>query len=139
MGEHLTKSEQMLLDPDVKRWSDNLARGSPITADVRIRRLRIFCEQNNTTAKQLTTLGKNDRKVLEDLLQDHVTRMEKHGNAPSYISGVIKAVKSWLDHNEIEVKRKIKISNVDSTPTIENEKVPGKEELKTVFMYGSER
>ena len=65
--------------------------------------------------------------------------MEKHGNAPSYISGVIKAVKSWLDHNEVEVKRKIKISNSDATPTIENERVPEKEELKTVFMYGSER
>jgi len=139
LGEHLTKSEQMLLDPDVKRWSDNLARGSPITADVRLRRLRIFCEQNNTTAQQLATLGKNDRKAVEDILQDHVTTMEKHGNAPSYISGIIKAVKSWLDHNEVEIKRKIKVSNSDATPTIEDERAPEKQELKTILMYGSER
>lgn len=135
----MTKRERMLLDSDVKRWYDNLARGSPITAEVRLRRLSLFCEQNKMTAKQLIVLGKSDRKAVEDLIQDHVTRMEGQGKAPSYISGIIKAVKSWLDHNEAEIKRKIKVSNSAATPTIEDERVPEKGELKTLFMYGTER
>jgi len=84
----------MLQDADVKRWYDNLARGSLITAEVRLRRLSLFCEQNSFTATQLITLGKSDRKAVEDLLQDHVTRMETEGKAPGYISGIVKAVKS---------------------------------------------
>jgi hypothetical protein len=129
----------MLQDLDVKRWYDNVARGSPITAEVRLRRLSLFCEQNGMTAKQLASLGKTSRKTLEDLLQDHVTKMEMEGKAPGYTSGVIKAVKSWLDHNEVEMKRKIKVSNSTATPTIEDERVPEKDELKTLFMYGTER
>lgn len=129
----------MLQDPDVKRWYENLARGSPITADVLLRRLNLFCERNNLTAKQLVALGKTSRKTLEDLIQDHITGMERKGNSPGYIAGILKAVKLWLDHNEVEIKRKIRISNYSATPTIEDERVPEKDELKTLFMYGSER
>ena len=68
MGEPLTKRKPILLDPDVKRGGDNLSWGSLITAEVRLRRFGIFCKQNNTTAKQLITIGKNNRKTVEDLL-----------------------------------------------------------------------
>jgi len=134
-----TKRERMLLDPDVRRWYDNLARGSPVTAEVALRRLSLFCEQNDTTTRQLALLGKNSRRSVEDLIQDHVSRMEREGRAPGYTAGVLKAVKSWLDHNEVEIKRRIKVSNYSATPTLENERVPDKGELKTVFMYGKER
>jgi len=129
----------MLRDPDVKRWFDNLARGSPVSAEVALRRLSLFCEQNDVTARQLVELGKGERKTVEDLLQDHVTRMEEQGKAPGYISGVVKAVKSWLDHSGVEIKRRIKISNSSATPTIEDERVPEKDELRTLYMYGGER
>ena len=33
-----TKKEQLLANPDIKRWYDNLARGSPLTAEVRLDR-----------------------------------------------------------------------------------------------------
>jgi len=135
----MTKRERMLQDHDVRRWYENVARGSPITAEVQLRRLSLFCEQNGTTAGELAMLGRTNRKAVEDLLQDHVSKMEKEGKAPGYISGFIKAVKSWLDHNEVEIKRRIKISNSNATPTIEDERVPEKGELKTLFMYGTER
>jgi hypothetical protein len=37
------------------------------------------------------------------------------------------------------LKRNVKISNRGATPTIEDERVPEKEELKAVLMYGDER
>ncbi len=126
----------MLSDKDVRRWYENLARGSPNTAEVYIRRLSLFCEQNKTTPKEILRLA---RKRLEDLVQDHVARMEKERKAPGYILGMLKSVKSWLAHNEVELKRGIKVRNPDSTPTLSEERVPTKEELRTILAYADER
>ena len=40
MGSH----KKLLENQDVKRWHDNVARGSGVTADVYLRRLGNFCE-----------------------------------------------------------------------------------------------
>jgi hypothetical protein len=134
-----SKKEQILTIPDVRRWYENLARGSANTADVRIRRLILFCEQHNMTPMELVELGRQDRKVLEDLLQDHISLMEKKGSSPGYIDCTLKAMRSWLNHNEVEVKRKIKIANRDATPTIQDERVPTLEELRTILLHASDR
>jgi hypothetical protein len=135
----LSKKARLLSDPDIKRWYTNVARGSPITAEVHLRRLSLFCEQNKLTPQELANLGKTARKRLEDLIQDHVTRMESEDKSPGYIAGILKGVKSWLAHNEVEVKRKVRISNRGATPSIGDERVPDKDELKTLLMYGDER
>ncbi len=131
-----TKKEAILSERDVRRWYENLARGSPNTAEVYVRRLSLFCEQNKSTPKEILKLG---RKRLEDMVQDHVARMEKEGKAPGYILGMLKSVKSWLAHNEVELKRGIKVRNPDSTPTLSEERVPTKEELKAILAYGDDR
>ena len=59
--------------------------------------------------------------------------MEEHEKAPQYIKTTITAVKSWLSHFDIEVKRKLRISNVDSTPTLQDERVPEANELAELF------
>jgi len=51
----------------------------------------------------------------------------------SYVAGIMKAVKSWLRYNDVTLTRRIKIDNVDSTPTIENEQIPSQEELSGIF------
>ena len=134
-----SKRRDLLADPDIERWYKNCSRGSHVTADVYLRRLGLFCEQHNLTPKQLVAFGQEDRGKLEDLVQDHVTWMEDEGYSPGYVEGVLKSVRSWLVHNEVELKRKIKISNSGATPTLEDEKVPEKRELKTILMYGDER
>ena len=114
MSKNRTKSRHNLLlkeDADVKRWYDNLVRGSRNTASVRLRRLGLFCEQNNTTPQKLVTIGKEDNKKVEDILFDHITYMESIGMSPGYIENTHKAIKSWLEFNYIELKRKIKIKN----------------------------
>ncbi|MDE2588369.1 MAG: hypothetical protein KGL95_01715 [Patescibacteria group bacterium] len=65
--------------------------------------------------------------------------MEKEEFSPSYIEDTIKSVKSWLRHFEVEIRRRIKITNLDSTPTLENERVPNTEELSEMLNRSSLR
>ena len=128
-----TKKESLLANPDVRRWYKNVARGSPNTAEINLRRLSKFCEDHQITPIQLAELGTKDIREVTDLLQDHISWMESRGNAPQYIKGTITAVKSWLHHFDVFIKRRIKIANVDSTPTLEKERVPDEQELAELF------
>jgi len=92
--------------------------------------------QNNVDPNAIVTKELN---AIEDLLSDYVALLEERRKSPSYIAGVLKAVKSWLDYNGIQPKRRIKISNLSYTPTIENEKIPDKEELRRVLSQGDSR
>jgi hypothetical protein len=80
-----------LKDEQVKRWNDNLARGSPVTAGVYLRRLGSFCKKRNVTPSSL--LGKSE-KNLKNLLLDMVSELSKEKKAGSYIQSNLKAVKS---------------------------------------------
>lgn len=128
-----TKKQRLLSNPDVKRWFDNVSRGSPVTAEVRLRRLGKFCEDHSMTPMQLVEIGLKDQRSVTDLIQDHITMMEENGYAPQYIKTTVTAVKSFLHHFEIEIRRKMKISNINSTPTLENERVPEAAELAELF------
>ena len=72
-------------DPEVKRWYDNLARGSQATADVYLRRVGSFCEDLKTTPKGLTAL---DELKLYNIMLDCVSSMEKSEYTGSYIESV---------------------------------------------------
>lgn len=128
-----SKMQRLLTNPDIKRWFDNVARGSKITAEVRLRRLGKFCEEHEITPMELAELAMRDVRAVTDLIQDQVTEMENREMAPQYIKSMLTAVKSWLRHFDVEVKRKIKITNIDSTPTLENERVPEANELSELF------
>lgn len=129
----------LLKDPDVKRWYDNVARGSVLTADVRLRRLGVYCENTNTTPVKFARIGvKNVRKV-EDLLLDYVSFLEKKEYAPSYIEDILKTLRSWLSFNYVRLVRKIKIRNADIPVTLENEEIPSKKKLGEVLNSASAR
>ena len=53
----ITKKDSLLSNQDIRRWYDNLARSSVITAEVRLRKLGKFCENNKMTPKELIELG----------------------------------------------------------------------------------
>ncbi|MEM2160738.1 MAG: hypothetical protein QXN55_07285, partial [Candidatus Nitrosotenuis sp.] len=128
-----TKKAKLLAEPDVKRWYNNVARGSPVTAEINLRRLSKFCEDNKITPKELAELGQKDIRAVTDLLQDHISWMESQDYAPLYVQGTITAIKSWLHHFDVFIKRKIKIANADSTPTLEKERVPDGQEMAELF------
>lgn len=63
-------------DKEVKRWYDNLARGSIVTADVYLPRLGNFCEAHKLTPKKLAT--KSEKEIYAILL-GYVTKLEEMG------------------------------------------------------------
>ena len=98
-------------DPTFVRWHTNLARGSPITAEVAVRRLGRVCELLETTPQEMLETAEKDLKGFQDSLEDLVTRLESERKSPGYIVGLLKAVKSWLRYNDVRLTRRIKVSN----------------------------
>jgi len=125
-------------DVDVRRWFDNVARGSRVTADVYLRRLGSFCEHFNVSPKQLIALGESELYNLL-LLLDYVSYLEGCGCAGSYIESALKAVKSWLAHNGVEIRRKIRIRGAQETPSLKDERVPTQDELRCIFLSADKK
>ena len=130
-----SKYTHLLEDKDVRRWYENLIRGSPACAQIYLRNLGNFCGLMGITPGQL---ARKPVTEIEDLLMDYVTSAQKK-HAGSYIHNTTKVVKSWLAHNGIQLKRKIKITGAHETPTLKDERVPTKEELKRIFLSGSKQ
>ncbi|MEM2951168.1 MAG: site-specific integrase [Nitrososphaeria archaeon] len=126
----------LLEDADVRRWYENVARGSRVTADVYLRRLGSFCSQIGKSPKEF--VGLDDREI-KNVLMDFVSRMEAEGYAGGYISTVVKAVRSWLSFNDREIKFRLKIKGAEDTPTLKDERVPTKEELRKIFLSGDKK
>ena len=130
---------KFLDDPDFRRWHENLARGSTGTAKERARVLFRFLNAHNMTPQALVDLARRDRHAAEDMLSDFVGKLLKEGKSPGYVENYLKAVKSWLEYNEIRLIRRIKIGNRNATPSIEDERVPTPDELRTILCYANER
>lgn len=130
---------KLLEDDEFRRWHENLARGSHATAVERARVLYRFLNIHDMTARALVDLAQQDRRRVEDLLSDFVDKLLKEGKSPGYVENYLKAVKSWLEYNEIRLVRRIKIGNRGATPTIDDERVPTAEELRTILCYAGER
>ena len=139
VGKGKGKWSRLLSDEDVERWFRGKGRGSPITAEVGLRRLGRACEFLGLDPKGLIEAATEDLKVFTDSLDDLVTDMEEKEYSPGYIEGIMKALKSWLRYNDIKLIRKITISNVGRTPTIEDEQIPSKKELSRIFRVSPPR
>ncbi len=127
------RHKKLLEDPDVKRWCDNTARGSVATAEVRLRRLGVYCERTGTTPKDFAQAGAEDVRRVEDLLMDYVSFLEGKGYAPSYIEDILKALRSWLSFNYVKLVRRIRIKNADIPVTLEDEEIPTRERIREVL------
>jgi hypothetical protein len=129
------KYAYLLEDKNVRRWHDNIARGSPAAAEIYLRNLGNFCQTNQLTPRKLAS---KRPAAIENLLMDYVSKVQER-HAGSYIHNTIKVIKSWLAHNGIELKRKIKITGAHETPTLRDERVPTKEELRRIFLSASKQ
>lgn len=85
---------------------------------------------NRTTPKDLADLTARDLRTTTDMLEDFITVASSEGYSPGYVHDIVKAVKSWLRHHEIEIKRKMKVGYKGITPTLREERVPDATELK---------
>jgi integrase len=129
------KSRGLLSDPNIAAWYSNLCEGSEITADVYLRRLGRFCEENQQTPQSLAAM---DAKTAFNTLVTAVRRYREQGFAGSMIKGYVKAVKSWLSHNDIEIKR-VNVKGANKTPTLRNEQTPEPYVLNSVWRFCDER
>ncbi len=108
-----------------------------------LRRLSRFCELASIEHPSLVKL---DQKELEDLVQDAVRQLESSTNpktggpyAPDYVHGILKGVKSWLKHNDRELKRDVKIRDLGVPVTLAEEKVPEPHQLQEILSAATMR
>ncbi len=120
----------LLQDPQVRRWYDNIARGSRVTCEVYLRKLGWFLKEKNLTNQELLQKSPDD---LFNLLLDTVSEMEKEGHAGGYIESIVKSLKSWFVFNHIELVGKIKIRGTEETPTLVDEQVPSQGDLNRIL------
>ncbi|MHA1410263.1 MAG: site-specific integrase [Candidatus Odinarchaeia archaeon] len=125
--------------PEFNRWYLNLARGSQTTAQERARIINRYLRHHKLTPRQLVENAKQDRRAVENQLLDFVNHMHSLDRSPGYIANYVKAVKSWLQFNDIELVRRINVGNTDRTPSIEDERVPDKDELRQIIGYAKPR
>lgn len=71
------KYAYLLEDEDVRRWFDNLAAKSYLTATVYLRNLGFYCELNRTDPKGLLKVAKT--KAFRDGFTDFIRRLEREG------------------------------------------------------------
>ena len=128
-----TKKSKLLLNQDVRRWYDNMMRGSPLTAEGRLRKLGRFCEMHQMTPSKLADLAVRDMRTATDLLEDHITMMESNNYSPGYIEDHVNTVKSWFRHFDVVVKRRVRIASTGFSPTLQNERVPDAREMEDVY------
>lgn len=126
-------------NPGFRRWYENLARGSEVTAKENARVLYRFLRAHDLTVDGLVDLAREDRREVENLLLDFVAKLYGEGKAPGYIANHVKAVKSWLQFNEVILVRRIKVGDRDHTPSLIDERVPIKDELRTILLYADDR
>jgi integrase len=119
----------LLDDPNLKRWYSNIRKGSVISAEIYLRALGRFCEYAKMTPKQFAELP---LEKIEDMTQDFIDEFEAK-YSPGYLGSLLKVVRSWANWNRKPFQRKIKISNPNKRPTLENERAPTKDELKRVL------
>ena len=127
----------LLDDDDVRRWYENLAAKSAVTAGVYLRGLGLYCAMNGTTPGRILREAKG--KKFRDEFTDFVRRLEKEGRAGSYIGRFKKVLVSWASYNDVELKLKVNIRGESSAPTLVDERVPTKEELSRILRNATTR
>ncbi len=124
---------------DFKLWFDNLARGSPTTAIEQGRVLYRALGVLGMSLEELTKEIKENREGFERRLMNFVTQLEREGYAPGSISNYMKVIRGWANFNGQVIVRRIKISNQNMTPTLENEKVPTPQQVSDIRSSASLR
>ena len=131
------KYPHLLENDKVRRWYENLNARSYLTASTWLRTLGYYCELENTTPDKLLM----DMKQVDfkDTFVDFVRRLEKQGKAGSYIIRYKKVLRSFSRFNGKAIELDINIAGEHLSPTIEDERVPNKEELGRLLRKASPR
>ena len=130
------RRERLLRDPKVRSWYQDSRRKSAVTADVRLRRLGLLCEELGIESP--VELAAKDADAIATILGDHADRMLEAGRAPGYVDTVLKMARSWLRHCNPDLKlRPLRVKDADIPVSLLNERVPEGEELRELLASGN--
>ena len=76
-------------------------------------------------------------KQAGNFILDVVTELEKEKLSGKYIGNYVKALKNWLEYNDVHVTQKVKVS--DELVKVADEIPPDQDELKKILMMGDSR
>lgn len=129
-----------LSNANYRRWFDSMSKKSPQRAGVYHRTVSRFCIALKITPWEYSRLS---LRKMEDILMDHVSRMERTINSKTgeeysqkYIEKFVDSVKSWAEWNGKKFQRKIIIGPTNYTPVSMRERIPTQEEMSRV-LYAS--
>ena len=91
---------------------------------------------NNTNPQAIIKLPK---KSILNLILDSISTLEKQEYAGSYIQGIMKAVKSWVRFNDIEITQSINVEGAESTPTLTEQEAITPNKVDNVLANGDSR
>ena len=119
------KAKELLEDANIEEWFNSLSIRSKGTA-------RTYLQAFNLMRKEgldiETVTEKDISAVRRWLLKKFQSIKPKTQNV--YLS----VVKSWLEHKKIKADLDIKLSNLNSTPTLSEEKIPEKHKVREVLL-----
>ncbi len=126
-------STDLLEDEDVRRWYENMRRDSSLTATEKLRVLARLCRMMKTTPHGIVDTVR-EGNGFTDAFEDFLEAQRKAGRRPGYLANYLKAVKSWLDRFGLNLGRKVRVGDTTATPTLEDEKVPTRQQLRDLLM-----
>ncbi len=102
-----------------------------------MRTLARLCRLLDTTPWEILAFHE-EGNGFRNALMDFVHARLEEGKAPSYVNNYVKAVRSWLDFNGLEL-RGVKVGRTTATPTLADEQVPTAEQLRDLLMAATPR
>jgi hypothetical protein len=125
-----SRKDRLLTDPNVKRWYDNIARGSASSADEWLRRLGYIQDRFKLTPQKL---AKMTEKAAADFLLDVVSALEKEDKRSEYISNYVKSLKSWWRHCGKKIDTKVNLRRDSDEGKYAEEVPPTDDELRRIL------
>jgi len=130
MTEVQSRKDRLLSDPNVKRWYENIGRGSASSADEWLRRLGYIQDRFKLTPKRL---AKMSEKAAWDFVLDVVSSLEKEGKRSEYIANYVKALKSWWRYCGKKVDKKVNLRKDSYEGKYSEEVPPTNDELRRIL------
>ncbi len=138
-------AKDLLADDDVRRWYQNLARGSEGTAAKNLGLLARYCRLESTTPTGIIQAYEEDRKAFLDRFMDFIEAQRNgvgNGGKPradSYLKEYVTVLSSWIRHHHLDPPRGIKVGDAGATPTLAKERIPTREQLRAILHRASLR
>ncbi len=121
---------RLLEEPNFRRWIQNVKRGSVVTGYEQLRRMGFIEKRFGKTPQDF---AKMRPKQAGDFLLDMVDELDREKRSGSYIANLVKAVRSWLAFNDIQVTKDIRISGRGQLTRLADETPPTPEELRRIL------